>query len=130
MLFVRTLLAACVLAQSCEAHAFKMEYVPPLLIQNDIAVWMTVRDAEVVCPTSALPNVCAGEFRLAKESFLLAGRVIFISAIIDPGREETELLQHAKRLYEQGWSLYISALARYAPRNVAPEVAEESGEKK
>ncbi len=83
-----------------------------------------------MCPASQLPSTCKLEFQLALDSFQLAEMVLRTSFIAHPGEEAEDLVKHARRLHEQGWSLYLNALTEYAVPPLSPAGTAKNAEKK
>lgn len=119
------LLMTVVMGMSLPARAFEQQHVPALSIQISLSRQVVTRDADISCPTSRLPSICRREFQLAIDSLATAESVLRVSTIAHPGHDVEAFRKHAWRLYEQGWSLYTSALAEYAlPELSEAEIAE------
>ena len=125
MFFQKASLTVFVLHFPLYVHAFEVQYEQPVVLQNFAALRLVEQEQEAVCPQSKMPSVCARQFQLALEAFRIAEAVLRISIIGKPGEEVDALVVHARRLHEQGWFLYISALTEYAPSAPAPETLAE-----
>lgn len=131
MLYIVLALATFILGAPASAYAFEEVEVPKIVGHGILAQAVVSRDAEAVCPTSSLPNVCRREFALAKESFEIAESVLRLALILRPLDGDSELLKHAERLHERGWYLYTCAIAEYAtPPLLHPDVAEGGSKKR